>query len=269
MRPFVLLSAALLLFLCVASPAQDTPVDLPLEIERSTAPPVDLRREPAAKGSSHATHVHSKSLKFSSGGGDFKFNFDGGWDGTGFRLNMNPGPKALIQHLWLAPFELLSRGRMVVLWLLLSLATAALFQPYVRRAEEQLRRAPGQSVVLGIIWNVAFWALLAACALLCLILIGIPLIIALVAFHFILGVFGMTLTFVVVGEWVARKINQSTVSIYVAILVGACFLGLFRVLPVFGPLIWFVAGLFGIGAALATRFGAVRQPAGVPPALLG
>ena len=41
------------------------------------------------------------------------------------------------------------------------------------------------------------------------------------------------------------------------------------VLPFFGPLIWFVAGLFGIGAALATRFGALKDPLGTPPALPG
>jgi len=255
--------------LSLVSPARDTPAEPSVEIERSApASPVHLRKDSAPQDSAQATN-HSKSLKFSSGGGNFNFNFDGGWDGSGFRFNMDPGPKALIQHLWLAPFEILARGRMVVLWLALSLATAALFQPYVRRAEEELRRAPGKSVVLGIVWNLAFWALLAACILLCLILIGVPLLITLVAFHFVLGVFGMTITFSVVGDWLARRINQSTASIYVAILVGACFFGLLRVLPFFGPLIWFVAGLFGIGAALATCFGAVKNPFDTPPALPG
>jgi hypothetical protein len=268
MRLFALLLTALLFTLCPFGQAKNAPSDAAVEIERSTsAPPVHLRKEGAAKASSKVTHSQSNSFTFSSGGSDFKFNFDGGWDGNGFRFNMSPGPKQLIQQFWLTPFKLLSRGRMVVLWLALSLATAAMFQSQVRRAGEELRRAPARSIVLGIIWNLAFWALLAACVLLCLILIGVPLVITLVAFHFALAVFGMTLTFSVVGEWLARRINQSTVSIYVAILVGACFLGLLRVLPVFGPVIWFVAGLFGTGAALAF-LGTLRSPVRSAPAML-
>jgi len=96
-----------------------------------------------------------------------------------------------------------------------------------------------------------------------------PLIIVLVAFHLILGVFGMTLTFSVVGEWIAQRINHSAVSLYVAILVGACSLGLLRMVPVFGWMIWFVAGAFGTGAALAARFGIPRNLSGPRPALHG
>ena len=180
---------------------------------------------------------------------------------------MNPGPKALIQQFWFGPFKVLARGRMLLLWVALGLGVAALFQPQLRRAQEELRRAPGQSVLLGIAWNLAFWALLVACALLCLVLIGVPLLIVLVAFHLAVCLFGMTLAFSVIGEWLARRINQSNVSIYVAILVGAVSLELLRMLPFFGSLIWFVAGLFGSGAALAAQFMGEKSRTGVPPAL--
>ena len=264
MRPISLLSAAALFIAGLAAPAQTTAAESYVEIERSTpsASPVHLRKDTGSQDPAERTS-HAKSQKPSN------FNFDGGWDGNRFHFNMNPGPKALIQHLWFAPFQVLSRGRMVVLWMALSLVTAALFQPYLRRAEEELRRAPGRSVVLGLLWSLAFWALLAACAILCLVLIGVPLMIVLVAFHLILCVFGMTITFSVVGEWIAQRINHSAVSLYVAILVGACSLGLLRMLPVFGWMIWFVAGAFGTGAALAARFGIPGNLSGSRPALHG
>ncbi len=232
----------------------------PVEIERSAmrSEKVEAEEPPAPRNSSSTTASNSNS--FSTGGESFKFDFDGGWNGRGFNFDFNPGLKSLLPHFPFSPFKLHRTGWLIGFWLAVTVATAALFQPHVLRAREELKRSPGKSVVLGLVWQLAFWALLAACALLCLILIGFPLLFALVVFDFCLGVFGMTLVFSVVGEWLARKINLSPASIYSSILLGGCLLGLVRMLPFFGSAIWYVAGLFGIGAALGAQFGAAKTP---------
>jgi hypothetical protein len=190
------------------------------------------------------------------GKGNFKFNFNRSWPG-GRHLHS----QSFFHSFWLSPFMFMWRSALLILWIALGCAIAALFTPAVLRARAELQSAPARSVAFGFLWTVLFWMLLVACIILSFVVIGIPLLIVLVAFHLALGAFGMTLTFSVVGEWLARRLNHAGASIYAAVFVGACFLGLARLVPVFGSVIWFAAGLFGIGAALASRFGTA------PPAL--
>jgi hypothetical protein len=163
------------------------------------------------------------------------------------------------------------RSSLLILWVALGCAIAALFQPAIMRAQSELRNEPARSIAFGFLWTILFWMLLVGCVILSFVIIGIPLLIVLVAFHLALAAFGMTLTFSVVGDWLARRFNHPNASLYAAVFVGACFLGLARLIPVFGSVIWFAAGLFGIGAALATRFGTApipvpRESTPLPPA---
>jgi hypothetical protein len=93
-----------------------------------------------------------------------------------------------------------------------------------------------------------------------LVLIGLPFILVVLVFDLALRVFGLTVTFAVVGEWVAKRLNRNGISIYAAVFIGACALGLLRLVPVAGSFIWFAAALFGVGATLATRFGSATTP---------
>jgi len=196
------------------------------------------------------------------GKGNFKFNFN--------RINWHGGPHVHSQNFlhtfWLSPFMFMWRSALLILWIALGCAIAALFAPAVLRAKAELQAAPARSIAFGFLWTVLFWMLLVACVILSFVIIGIPLLIVLVAFHLALGAFGMTLAFSVVGEWLARRMNHPNASIYAAVFVGACLLGVARLIPVFGSVIWFAAGLFGIGAALASRFG--TAPPALPPATI-
>jgi hypothetical protein len=55
-------------------------------------------------------------------------------------------------------------------------------------------------------------------------------------------------------------LNRPGVSIYAAVFIGACVLGLLRLVPIAGSFIWFAAALFGVGATLAARFGTSTNP---------
>jgi cytoskeletal protein CcmA (bactofilin family) len=194
----------------------------------------------------------------------------GNWDinlgNTSGSFKLEPGSYPSIYAFWLSPFMLLWRSGLLIFWVAMSCAMAALFQPAILRAKAELQRAPAQSAALGFLWTILFWVLLVAFIFLSLMLIGVPLLIVLVAFDIALGVFGMTLVFAVVGERLAHRLNHPNVSIYAAVFVGACFLGLLRLIPIVGSLIWFAAGLFGVGATLSTRFGAAETPPTTGPA---
>lgn len=195
---------------------------------------------------------------------DGQFNFHPATFNGDFHFN-GGGPGSIIHDFWLSPFMLLLRSGMLIVWVALSSAMAALFQPAILRAQADLRKSPARSAALGFLWMILFWVLLAMSLFLSLMLIGIPLVILLVAFDIGLSVFGMTLVFSVTGDWLARRLNHPNVSIYAAVFVGACFLGLLRVVPIVGTIVWFAAGLFGVGCTLATRFGAPPAPAASAP----
>ena len=203
----------------------------------------------------------------SVGKGSFKFAFN-----KTRHLHGNGGPdsSSFFHLFWLSPFMFMWRSALVIFWIALACAIAALFSPAILRAQSELRNEPARSVAFGFLWTILFWMLLVACVILSFVIIGIPLVIVLVAFHLALGAFGMTLTFSVVGDWLARRLNHPNASLYAAVFVGACFLGLIRLIPIVGSVVWFAAGLFGIGAALAARFGtappALPQPAAPPAA---
>jgi hypothetical protein len=175
----------------------------------------------------------------------------------------------MIHAFWLSPFMLIWRSGFLILWVALSAAIAALFQPAILRSQAVLRQAPARGAALGFLWTILFWILLAACLFLSMIVIGVPLLIVLLAFELALRAFGMTVIFAVVGDRLARRLKHPNASLYAAVFGGACLLGLLRLIPILGSLIWFVAGLFGVGATLASRFGraaiASPPPSALPP----
>ncbi|MGV3531183.1 MAG: hypothetical protein ACO1QR_02350, partial [Chthoniobacteraceae bacterium] len=166
---------------------------------------------------------------------------------------------SFIQGFWFSPVMAMIRSGLLVLWVALGCATAAIFQPAIARTQVELRQAPGRSAALGFLWLISFWILLLFGVVMALVLIGLPFILVVLVFDLALRVFGLTVTFAVVGEWVARRLNRPGVSIYAAVFIGACVLGLLRLVPVAGSFIWFAAALFGVGATLATRFGSATH----------
>jgi hypothetical protein len=203
------------------------------------------------KSSGAQVSGHSSSVGNGNWHGNFHWHRGQGdmhWDTDG-------GPGGLIRAFWFSSAMVMVRCALLIMWVALSCAVAAIFQPALLRAQQELRQAPARCAALGFLWVILFWMLLAGFLVLSLMLIGVPLVIVLFAFDLALKIFGMTLTFSVVGQWLAKRLNHPNASIYAAVFIGACALGILRIVPVLGSTIWFVAGLFGIGATLASRFG--------------
>ena len=217
-------------------------------------PPEDpsLPANPKQPAASNGKSTANGAFKFSMDGGNFQFHLDDGnfsWGGFSDDLS------SFISAFWLSPFMLLWRGGLLVLWIALSGVLAALFQTSIQRTQAEVRQAPVRCAALGLLWSIVFWVLLLTCAILSLILIGLPLLFILIAFDLALGVFGRTVSFSIVGEWLAQRRGHRQTSVFTTVFIGACAVGLLRLIPIVGSALWFAASLFGIGATLATRFG--------------
>ncbi len=216
-----------------------------------------LETAPGGEVLGNSNSIGKGHLKFNFGGRDARRNAHG-------ERRDHSSAGGFIKAFWLSSFMLLWRAALLILWVALSCAIAALFQPNIVRAQAELRNAPARSIAFGFLWTILFWMLLVGCLILSLMVIGLPMLIVLFAFDLAVTAFGMTLVFSVVGDWMARKLNHPNASLYAAVFAGACLLGLLRLVPIAGSVIWFAAGLFGIGATLAARFG--MEP-NIPPRL--
>ena len=241
-----------------------------LETAPKDVPPVE-KTEPVPAVAS-ATSTNTATTSSSS---QFDFNFDGGH----FRMNMKDGNyhwdgdglEGLFNAFWLSPFMLVWRSGMLIVWVALSGVLAALCQPAILRAQAELEAAPARTAALGLLWMISYWVLLILSIILCLLLIGIPMLLVVLGLDLALGIFGRTVTFSLIGRWLAQRFGHANASIFATVFAGACLVGLLRLIPVLGSVIWFAVSMVGIGAALATRFGQVpvttggNTPASLPP----
>src|SRR5688572_12937541 len=104
MRPIALLSVILFAATALPATAREVYSPIPLEIERTAlrADEVESRqRHKSEKPSARkVSESKSNSFTFSTGAHDYKFKFNGGFDGRGFKFHMDPGPKEVLRKLW-------------------------------------------------------------------------------------------------------------------------------------------------------------------------
>lgn len=90
-------------------------------------------------------------------------------------------------------------------------------------------------------------------------LVGVPLILVVVLAALALKLWGSVALFLALGAWVLRPLGRRRPELLEAIVVGLVVLGLAKLLPYVGVVVWTTVTLIGIGAALRTKFGS-REP---------
>jgi len=97
-------------------------------------------------------------------------------------------------------------------------------------------------------------------------LVGIPLLIALAIFAIITKIYGTIAVFHAVGSIVAAARSRDQLAErrwlrgdLAMVVIGVLLLGAIRLIPIVGTVVWGIASVFGIGTALATKFGR-REP---------
>lgn len=136
----------------------------------------------------------------------------------------------------------------------------------VRAASVELRASAMHSFTLGLVAITSLVLTLVVLSYLTPYGVGIPLIIAVAVIAVMAKVFGMIAVFHAIGSILfaprrrddleKKRLVRGDLAFAIA---GLLLLGAVRLIPVVGIILWMLASVFGIGTALATKFGR-REP---------
>jgi hypothetical protein len=143
----------------------------------------------------------------------------------------------------------------IFVWLLLAFVVAALFPRQVVTAAEEARRSFWPALAMGLAAVIIFTFFTLFAAVLCLVLIGIPILLSLILAGLAIKIFGRVVVFYLFGESIVRAFNRQKVSPLGGTMAGLLILSLIGFVPVLGFLATSVLNILGWGIVLRTKFG--------------
>lgn len=157
------------------------------------------------------------------------------------------------------PFLLVLKLMSFFLWLVATLAGAALFPRQIVFAADQVRKSFWPVFAIGLAAIIVFAALVVFSALLSILLIGIPILLALIGAGLIIKIFGRIVLFYFLGESFFKAVGAGRIPVALAALVGLVFVTLGGLIPLAGSLFTFVLSVIGWGVVLRTKFGTTEN----------
>ncbi|HVG22599.1 MAG TPA: hypothetical protein VND45_00460 [Thermoanaerobaculia bacterium] len=155
---------------------------------------------------------------------------------------------------------------LLVVWLLTAVAVTLMSGREIRLSSVEVRTSALHCFVLGLVAFTSFILTAIAFSYLVPYVIGVPLLAALAVFGILTKVYGMIAIFHAVGTLVAGSRTRSQLGSrkwlrgdLAMVVIGVLLLGAIRMIPVVGTILWSLASVFGVGVALATKFGR-REP---------
>ena len=155
----------------------------------------------------------------------------------------------------LIPIILVIKLVIIFLWLMAALLGAALFPKPIAYASGELRKAFWPAFGIGLVAIIVFSGLIIFAALLSIILIGIPVLLALLAAGIIIKVFGRLVIFYFLGDSLLRALGSRRISSMGAVLAGLLLFSFIGFIPVIGFLFGLVMNIVGWGIVFRTKFG--------------
>jgi hypothetical protein len=154
---------------------------------------------------------------------------------------------------------------LLLAWLLAAIVVTLISAREVRYSSIELRASALHCFALGLVALTSF--VLTAIVLSYLpSVIGVPLLIALAVFAIVAKIYGAIAVFHALGTMIAGARSREALDRrrwlrgdLAMVVVGVLLLGALRLIPVVGTIIWMLASVFGVGTALATKFGR-REP---------
>lgn len=151
-------------------------------------------------------------------------------------------------------------------WLVAAVVVTLISGREVRFSSVEVRASALYCFALGLVAFTSFVLTAIMFSYLVPYVIGIPLLVGLGVFGILTKVYGMITVFHAVGTIVAGSKSRDQLASrkwlrgdLAMVVVGVLILGALRLIPVAGTIIWSLASVFGIGVALATKFGR-REP---------
>ncbi|MBN2430467.1 MAG: polymer-forming cytoskeletal protein [Acidobacteria bacterium] len=142
-----------------------------------------------------------------------------------------------------------------LLLFLVCIVIIKLFPAHISFASGRLRRDMSYTASMGVVGITGLLLLLLLFLALCLILIGIPLFLLLLLFILATWLFGITVVFCVVGEWLVRGLRFRNKSVIVGLVMAIILWTLVKFVPGLSVLVHLATLILAVGVTLTTRFG--------------
>jgi hypothetical protein len=155
----------------------------------------------------------------------------------------------------LIPIFVVFKLVIIFLWLMVALMGAALFPKSIAFASGEVRKFFWPAFGIGLAAILVFSGLVLFAALLSIILIGIPVLLALIVAGTFIKVFGRLAVFYFLGDSALRALGSKRISALGAVLAGLLLFSLVGFIPIVGFFFGFVMNAVGWGIALRTKFG--------------
>jgi hypothetical protein len=164
-----------------------------------------------------------------------------------------------ILSLSLLPVIIIFKFVSIFIWFLLALLVASLFPKQVTFASGEIRRSFWPVFGTGLLAYICFVVLIIFAAILCLVLIGIPILFALALAALAIKIFGKVVLFYFFGESLAKSLHWRSVSPLGGALLGLLVVTLIGFIPILGFLFSLVLGILGWGVVVRTKFGTTEN----------
>jgi hypothetical protein len=155
---------------------------------------------------------------------------------------------------------------LLAVWMFAAVALTLLSGREIRYSSVEMRASALHCFTLGLVAVTSFALTAIVLNYLIPYHVGVPLLFALGVFAILTKIYGTIAVFHAVGMLVAGSRTREQLAgrkwlrgDLAMVVVGVLVLGAIRLIPIVGPIIWALASVFGIGTALATKFGR-REP---------
>jgi len=155
---------------------------------------------------------------------------------------------------------------LLAVWMLAAVALTLMSGREIRYSSLEMRASALHCFALGLVAVTSFALTAIVFSYLIPYYVGVPLLFALGVFAILTKIYGTVAVFHAVGTLVAGSRTREQLARrhwlrgdLAMVVVGVAVLGALRLIPIVGPIIWGFASVFGIGTALATKFGR-REP---------
>ena len=147
----------------------------------------------------------------------------------------------------------------VFITFLLALLITALFPRQITLASNQIRNSFWPIVGTGLLSIIVYVGLVIFATLLSFVLIGIPILIALIIIGIVIKLFGRVVLFYFFGDSLIRAFGKGKASVFGGMILGFILVSFISFIPIFGGLFTFCLSIIGWGVVIRTKFGTTEN----------
>jgi len=157
------------------------------------------------------------------------------------------------------PLILITKLIIFFIWFILGIVIAAVLPRQVSFASTQIRKSFWSIFGIGILSIIIYIGAVIFSALLCFLLIGIPILFFLIILGVAIQIFGRVILFYFLGESLIKGFGKQKISPIAAVILGLVLATVIRFIPVIGSLFSLFLSIVGWGVVIRTKFGTTEN----------